>query len=301
MNKFFAVLVLLCLSLTAAFGQMAESGTISVESSVTGDILIFTGEPLGLPDMSGSVAIDMAVNQNPATGQITGVADFTADLNSLGFDGMDGATISDMKGRVNFSAKPVKRGSITSLAGAKISESLSAKVSLDGDFFSIAASAAFVFKKFEVDTAVSPLHVDGLIRATSFKLGVKGTYLGRRVNSTVNMLEWLADDIEVSSDLADDNLASMLVVVQNVKTTAKTGAVSGFADSLLNTQEPQASAYKVSGKRNFKTGITQLTLTGQKAGTKGTSAVINVDDLLEVQTGAKLKNTLKVYGYSVAF
>jgi hypothetical protein len=305
MHKFLTTLVLLFSCLNPVFGQIPESGNISVESSVTGDIVIFSGEALALdlPDLNGSVSIDMVMNHNPATGQITGVADFTADMSSLGLSdayayGIE--ALSDITGRVSFSAKPVKRGSITSLAGAKFSETVSFQASMSGDAFTVSASAAFIFKKFDVDTAVSPAQLDALVHPTSFKVGVKGTILGRKVNRSVNMIDWLSD-VPITSELADDNLAGIVVSIQNVKTVLKTGAVSGSATSLLNTQQSATASYKLSGKRNSKTGLTQLTLAGQTAETKGTSAILYVDDSLEVQTGSNLKNTFKAYGYSFTF
>jgi hypothetical protein len=243
----------------------------------------------------------MVMNHNPATGQITGVADFAADVTALGFSDTSGIEIlSDITGRVLFSAKPVKRGSITSLAGAKFSETVSFQASMGGGSFNASASAAFTFTKFDVDTAVSPPQLDALVHPTSLKVGIKGTVMGRKVNRSVNMVEWLSD-IPITSELADDNLAGIVVSIQNVKTVLKTGAVSGYATSLLNTQQSATASYKLSGKRNSKTGLTQLTLAGQTAETKGTSAILYVDDSLEVQTGSNLKNTFKAYGYSFTF
>jgi len=314
MNKAISSLAALALSLMSAFAALNESGTITVNSSVTGDILIFSGQSLDLPDLEGKMSVDMEMNHNPATGQITGSADFSGDLSSLVQSvatGLPyGASIGnvDVNGHLVFSAKPVRRGSITSLSGAKFSETLTAKTtvwvpSYGNAAVAMSAKAAFEFTKFDVDTSASPPSLNARIYASS--MTAKGTVSsnGRKVSiPTMNLINELGTrNFDFTSELPEDSLAEIEIAFKDVRTVAKSGAISGTADSLLDALDPLAAAYKLTGKRDAKTGNSQITVSGQKSWAKGTSAVLHVNDSLQIQTGAKLKNTLKAYGYTITF
>jgi hypothetical protein len=294
MKKLLRVLTFAAVCLSPASGALPESGTITVESSLTGDILTFNGSSLFPPDYAGSFNANVEMNHNPSTGQITASADIEFNLDDFFTqEDLDVVTISNINANVLFSAKVARTGAITRLVGAKMTQKASAKASWEDNIATISVSGSISFRRYEIDSSLLPAQLNLLTNRSNFKVGVRG----RGVNESMN---FPVPEISITTDYFEDNFIGVEVAVGNIRTTAK-GVVSGSADSLFDIQELPAAAYKLSGKRNPSTGISQITLTGQKTGSKGTSALLNVNDSLEVQTGPKMKNTLKAYGYSITF
>jgi hypothetical protein len=308
MKKILKSLVFCGLFLTRALGALPESGTITVDPSVTGDILIFNGSPV-LPEGfegAGQLGLDATMNHNVATGQITGSAFFTVDLNDLMGEETPLPGSLDMKGNIKFSAKVSRAGAVTRLVGAKATVSFSADMADGGDRLKLTGSLRINFKKYEVDASQYPSRLEAVASLEGLKLNARGVIMGTRVNESINQsdlaglgLEFL-DDIYVSTDYSDENFAGVSVMFRNLKTAPK-GTVAGAADSLLDIQELPFGAYRVSGKRDARTGVSQISLAGQTSGSRGTTAALYVNDSLEVQRGSKTRNTVKAYGYTITF
>jgi hypothetical protein len=308
MKKLLKAIILSVLCLTNAFGVLPDSGTITIDPSVTGDILIFNGAPV-LPDdysVEGQFGLDATMNHNSATGQITGNANFTADFSDLtGADIPFSASLS-MRGSMKFSAKVTRAGTLTRLVGAKATVAMSANMVEGADRANVTSSFQMNFKKYEVDASEYPARLDVLASVSNLKMKISGVVMGRRISETVSQSQLgategsLLEEIMVSTEFPEENFAGVVVSFRNLMTTSK-GAVSGAADSILDTQDFPATAYKISGKRDARTGFSQISLTGLLSGSKGTSAVLYVDDDLEVQRGPKMKNTVKAYGYTIGF
>jgi hypothetical protein len=308
MKQFLKAILLSAVCLTNAFGALPDSGTITIDSSVTGDIVIFNGASVVPGEVAGGgqFGLDAKMNHNSATGQITGTADFSADFSDLVLPGVPSSAF-DMDGTMKFSAKVVRAGTLTRLVGAKATVAMSANMELGGsDSLKLVSSLQVTFKKYEVDASQAPARLEAVASVSNLKMKLSGRVMGRGFNQNIGQSQLggfevgLLDDITVSTEFPDENFAGVVVVIRNVTTTSK-GAVSGTADSILDTQEIPEGAYKISGKRDARTGFSQVSLSGRLAGAKGTSATLYVDDALEVQRGPKMKNTLKAYGYTIGF
>ena len=309
MKQFLKAILLSAVCLTNAFGALPDSGTITIDSSVTGDIVIFNGASVLPEEVAGvgQFGLDATMNHNSATGQITGTADFSADFSDLVIPGVPFSSAFDMDGSMKFSAKVVRAGTLTRLVGAKATVAMSANMELGGsDRLKLVSSLQVTFKKYEVDASQAPARLEAVASVSNLKMTLSGRVMGRGFNQNISQSQLggfevgLLEDITVSTEFPDENFAGVVVVIRNVTTTSK-GAVSGTADSILDTQEFPEGAYKISGKRDARTGFSQVSLSGRLAGAKGTSATLYVDDALEVQRGPKIKNTVKAYGYTIGF
>lgn len=300
------------LCFTYTFGALPESGTITIDSSVTGDILIFNGAPILPEEYAGEYAgvgqfgMDATMNHNSATGQITGTANFTADFSDVADGSLGLASAFNMNGSMKFSAKVTKTGAVTRLVGAKATISMSGNISDDSNRLNIVSSLQVDFRKYEVDTSQSPILLNAVASVANLKLRLSGVLMGQRISQSLNQTQLaqlgvdLFEDIDLSTEFPEENLSCVEIAFGRLTTSSK-GAVSGTADSILDVQDFPAAAYKVSGKRDVRTGVSKISLGGQVPGARGTSAVIFVDDNLQVQRGARTKNVVKAYGYTVTF
>ncbi len=275
---------------------------------MTGDILIFNGAPV-LPEGytgTGEFGLDASMNHNSATGQITGTANFTADLSELAAGALPLSSSFDMTGNMKFSAKVTRTGAVTRLVGAKATVTMSAMMSDGLDRLNATGSLQVNFRKYEVDTSQSPVRLDAVASVSNFKMKISGVVMRQKFSQSFNQSQLvgrgvdLFEDISVSTEFPEENFAGVAISFRNLTTNSK-GGVAGVANSILDTQNFPAAAYKLSGKQDLRTGVSQISLAGQLAGSRGTSAVLFVDDDLQVQSGPKMRNVVKAYGYTISF
>lgn len=279
---------------------LASTGTISTMDS-SASVYVFSG--VSVSDNVGFGSFDFDLNHSPVTGQITGEGSVT--LENITYEQNYIRTSPDLSGSIKFSAKPVKRGNIVTLAGAKASTvTQGADVVQIYDYgqwysydFTFSSNGSFSFSSLSVDTGLQSPQLSGKIAAGRMSVSGKGYYNGRLTKKTVS-IPYTAETF--STPVPAENTWHLNIDVSQLSATAK-GAVTAYADGLLDASESIPNGYKASGSRNAKTGITKLTFTGVASSTKGTSASVNIGDNYSLQTGKGFSNTLKIYGYSLGF
>jgi hypothetical protein len=266
--------------------------------SLSASVYVFEGVPISEDVGMGTVDFDMS--QSPTSGQITGYGSMSV---SIPYADSSLSGTADLDGNMTFSAKPVKRGSVVTLSGAKLSSSVNGTASIyvyayyRSYYVYCSAKETFLFNALNVDISRSSPLLYGSIKAGKISIKASGVIEGRSLQRTVS-IPYTSESF--SEEVSADNIWKLNIGVSQLAVSSK-GAVTGYADSLVDMADTVAYGYKVSGTRNSKTSITKLTITGVSSSVKGTSAKVNVDDDLNLKIGSGYSNSLSVYGYSMSF
>jgi hypothetical protein len=167
----------------ASTAQLPASGVVADESSKS-SIHVFN--EVAVQETVGFSYLDFEMYHNPISGQISGLG--AIDINRMAYSGSYPAVrpwiygSADLSGSVTFSAKPVKRGSLISLAGAKIAATASgigdAQIDYYGwalyDTFELYSKCNFTSRSLAIaDTGGEPSACWNYLRRQS-------SYVGRR-------------------------------------------------------------------------------------------------------------------------
>jgi len=279
---------------------LASTGTISKMDS-SASVYVFSG--VSVSDDVGFSAFDFDLNHSSVSGQITGEGSVT--IKNITYRETYVRTSGNLAGSIKFSAKPVKRGAIVTLSGAKASTVTQGSGIVEiYDYgwwnsynFTFSSKGSFSFSALSVHTGFQNPELSGNILAGKMSVSGEGYYSGKLIKKTVS-IPYTAETF--STSVPAENTWHLSIGVSQLSANIK-GAVTAYADGLLDSSESIPNGYKASGSRNSKTGITKLTFTGVASSTKGTSASVNIDDNYRLQTGKGFSNTLKIYGYSLGF
>jgi hypothetical protein len=152
---------------------------------------------------------------------------------------------------------------------------------------------AFAFKSLHVDLDNGTIGggEDKIAKGT-LKISGYVTELGASSGGTVSAKYGTEDFPEL--DFPAENIINPEITL-DLATTAK-GVVTGSATGTFGDYDDVS--FSVKGKRNSRTGISTLTLTGTESG-QGVKATLNLDDDGQI-SGTKI-NALTVLGYKLKF
>ena len=280
--------------------QIAPSGRVELPAETLG-LIVFDG--VSVEEDVGFASVDFQMTHSLVTGQISGIGSMR--MRDVLYEERYISASVDLDGSLVFSAKPVKRGSVVSLSGAKITAKTtgSANVSVydygtwsDYSFDSI-SNPTFSFRYLTAAIQDSGILLSGEVARGSLAIAASGYVGSQQIKRNVKVPY---SEASFSTRIPYASIAGLDVSLSNLVQNSK-GAVSGIAGSLFTGEDRTGTnGYKVAGPRSTKTGVSKLTLTGM--GTmKGTSAVLNVDDSLQLKQGKGFANTLRAFGYSVSF
>ncbi len=246
-----------------------------------------------------TVEATASLAHSTSTGQVSGTG--SGSIRGISAYGSDFSGTGNVDGTFTFTAKPLKRGNIITLSGAKLVCNLSGSGSVNTGYgtypFGLKTKPTFSFRSLAVNTLEQPMYLDGTLKAGKISVTASGSVNGTTVRRTVPVPYPVLplDRIQIPSE----SLIGLSVEVSSAAQSSK-GAVQGYASKILDNQSTTTAGYAIRGSRSAKTGISKLTFTGVGP-LKGTSAVLNVDDSYQLKTGKGFSNSVKAYGYSVVF
>jgi hypothetical protein len=279
--------------------QVASSGSIELPPEGLG-LVLFDG--VSINQTVGYASVDFQMAHSLVTGQITGMG--SVRLQDISYRERYISASGDLSGTLNFSAKPVKRGSIVTLSGAKITAKTTGSAGVDvynGGWesypFDFVSNPTFTFRSLTATIRDSGILLAGTVARGSLPVAASGYVQGQRIKRNVSIPY---SEASFSDEISREHLVGLDVELSNLVQNAR-GNISGAAGSLFDGGTgTTTSGYKVAGTRSAKTGVSRLTLTGVGA-MKGTSAVLNVDDYLQLKQGKGYANSLRAFGYSLSF
>lgn len=283
-----------------SLADLPTSGTVR-HPSTSLSILDFNETEIKVSENVEGATVDATASlaHSASTGQVSGSG--TGSILGISASGSDFSGRGDINGAFTFTAKPLKRGSIITLSGAKLVCNLTGDGSVDTVYgtyrFTLAAKPTFSFQSLAVNTSQEPMYLDGTLKAGKISVTASGSVEGTTVRRTVSVpySNLPLDSMQIPSERLIGLSAEISSLAQSTK-----GAVQGYASRILDNQSPTNAGYAIRGSRSAKTGFSKLTFTGVGP-LKGTSAVLNVDDSYELKTGKGFSNSVKAYGYSVVF
>ena len=174
-------LTVLVLVLSHTLSAPGNASTLKGSGAISTDVMsvsiyVFEGVPVKEDFDFGT--FDFEMNHNPTTGQITGEG--YVKIKDVVYTEKYVYTEGDLDGAMKFSAKPLKRGSIVSLSGAKVS----AVTQRTGDVqiydygtwqsypFTFSSTSNFSFSSLSVDVSQQTPLFSGAIRPG--RLAVRG-------------------------------------------------------------------------------------------------------------------------------
>lgn len=267
-------------------------------------------------DSSSDSSVQFTVVQG-VTGAVSSV-DGTWSHSGIAFSNRDGEGTLSVEGQLLFTARPVLRGKILTLSGAKAvlrgctgTGTFTDKSENSYEVEVVNMGANRPNTTFTIDGMTinfsdfgngTDSTVSGNVRRGSYVFRGNATdaegnsypnksitvpYAAERLHTPENPLLYPADKVVGLENLEFTGLSTLRNQIRSGTATLRLG------DDLQVT-------FGVRGSRNARTGVNALSLAGTGT-SRGSSMTLHFNDSGALQTGSRFRNSLRIFGYTINF